>query len=132
MKTGLVKLASGSIDLSVEAGLMMLQFNASCTDALPYCHGMCCKLQLLYSAELTDAEATDMGCRVLPDDRLVMPTKVDNPNECNYLEGDLCGLHEVGQKPHGCKRWHCSPGGNPGDAEIEVRAKGWVLVPTQK
>lgn len=131
-KTELVKLPSGSIDLVHTLGLVLLQFNASCQDALPYCHAQCCKMRHLYSVPLTDAEAKRLGAIVGADDRLYLPASSVMPTDCMYLEGESCSLHAEGAKPQACIEWHCSPGGNPGDPMIKIRAKGWALVPTLK
>jgi len=50
--------------------------------------------------------------------------------KCSYQDKvtDLCRVHE--DKPSMCRKWHCSPHG-VGEG-IEVRAQGWVMLPTQK
>lgn len=137
MKNTLVTLPSGTIDLVIKqekdnAG-MYLQFNTSCEDALPYCKAMCCRIQSVYSAQMTSEEAKKFGCRTFETqdkDILIMPTK-NSPvqNECRHLkENHLCGVHAT--KPATCRSWHCSPQGK-GDG-VTVFAQGWLLLPTQK
>jgi hypothetical protein len=64
MRTQLVRVPTGSIDIVHDGPLVLLQFNCSCADALPYCHGMCCSMQMAYSAEMTQEESNRLGSRV--------------------------------------------------------------------
>lgn len=136
----LVTLQSGTIDLVEVQGELLLQFNASCMDALPYCHGMCCRMQHAYSAEITLADLLGGNEPRMPliarsamseDGRgiLVLPVKTENESECLFVDQEhMCSIHQC--KPENCRNWHCSPGG-VGEG-LKTRAIGWRLIPTQR
>jgi hypothetical protein len=128
MSTRIVNLPSGSIDIVHDGPLVLLQFNCSCADALPYCHGMCCSMQMAYSAEMTQEESNRLGSRVV-NEKLVLPVLDNKPWQCKYQSdiNGLCTVHDM--KPENCKNWHCSPQGM-GEG-ITKRAQGWVMLPTQ-
>lgn len=129
MKNTLVQLSSGTIDLVHENGKMLLQFNAECLDALPFCKGMCCKLQNYLSVQLNNKEITKFGQRVARSDETIPPGLIpvkSGTTECKYSQDNLCSVHT--HKPERCKSWHCSPGGK-GEG-ITVRSNGWLMLPS--
>jgi hypothetical protein len=133
VRNTLVQLPSGTIDLVIEErpniNRMLLQYNCSCIEALPYCQAMCCRMQQFYSAKITKEEAETLAHTRIVKDILVMPTKQDNSSECEFLSDEKkCKIHF--DKPQACKEWHCSPKG-VGD-NLKVRAQGWILLPTQE
>jgi hypothetical protein len=125
----LINLPSGSIDLitieSTNSAKLVLQFNASCEDSLPFCKAICCRMQSILSAEVKQEEIKLFGKR---NAQLFMPVKLLQENECLHLDSNtkFCKVHS--NKPYSCKSWHCSPQGK-GDGII-VRGQGWVLLPT--
>lgn len=136
MKNTLVQLPSGTIDLVIrkekDAASLFLQFNTTCAEALPYCGAMCCRMQSVYSAIMTEKEGLEFGFRTLTEqagDKLIMPTKASPLlNECKHLTSEnLCSVDNI--KPATCRNWHCSPEGK-GDGII-THAQGWLLLPTQ-
>lgn len=119
----LVELPSGSIDLLGDDRALVVQFNASCEDALPYCKAVCCKGRGHTWLELEEDEAVKFRHDRDAAGRLILRADGDR---CSYLaEGDLCSVHE--DKPHFCAAWHCSPGGV--GENITKRGEGWALIP---
>lgn len=120
---------SGTIDIKNEDGVLTLQFNCSCLDALPYCQAACCRTQQAYSSKVTEEDKKlfpILTREVMTEDgpAEVVPTKIENENECLFLDGNQkCMVHQM--KPQECKNWHCSPGG-VGEG-ITQRARGWRL-----
>jgi hypothetical protein len=86
MRTQLVRVKTGSIDIVHDGPLVLLQFNCSCADALPYCHGMCCSMQMAYSAEMTQEESNRLGSRLI-NEKLVLPVLDNKPWQCKH-QGD--------------------------------------------
>lgn len=126
----LMKLQTGTIDVVHENGNMYLQFNANCLDALPFCHGMCCKLQNNLLVQLSDKETKKFGTKKYKENEIGPNNLIQikpNTTECKYSENDLCSIHN--SKPENCKKWHCSPRGNLSDSSIVVRANGWLMLP---
>lgn len=118
----LVELSSGKIELVWNGLWVLLQFNCSCIDALPYCHAMCCRS---FSIGVQADEAHKFKTKPHPITK--QPTLLRNDlNVCQHLQGDCkCEVHT--DKPNMCRRWHCSPQGNPGDKEIIHRDAGWLI-----
>ena len=125
-KTTLVTLPSGTIDMVLEEGDVVLQFNTTCQDALPYCKAMCCRNRDKFNVPLTSEERDKfkhwhytMGYES------TYLLQYNKEKECVYLCNDLCKVHS--DKPSGCQSWHCSPGGK-GEG-ITVRGDGWTMSP---
>lgn len=122
-KLTLYSLQSGSIDIVPAAnGEPLLQFNCSCSDALPFCKAMCCKARPLYNILVPD-DRPDLNSVQHPySDSLKVLSS--NGNCCSYLSSEnRCTIHD--KKPEYCKGWHCSPGGV--GENIINRANGWIL-----
>lgn len=129
-KVNLVQLPSGSIDIVFDGITSSLEFNCSCTDALPYCNAQCCRLRSLYGVPLYETERYnfkwDKARQVKTDDGVfnILQSKPEDGSCAHLLGNGLCEVHEA--KPKNCKNWHCSPGG-VGEG-ITIRANGWILL----
>lgn len=117
----LATVPSGTIDLVFDGHEVLLQFNCSCTDAMPYCHAMCCRLRPTHNVKLTEAEAA----RLKSYRHGTLPILEHRDGHCTYLEGNACSIYA--DRPNGCATWHCSPGG-VGEG-ITMRDGGWALSP---
>jgi hypothetical protein len=125
MKHQIAKVESGTIDLVHINNQLLLQFNCSCIDAIPFCQATCCKMQHLLVVELTDKEILRLGKRKGTENLIQIKT---DSTECKFLnEKNLCSIQAT--KPEKCKSWHCSPGG-VGEG-ITYRANGWMMLPSQ-
>src|SRR5271157_249881 len=126
----LKNLESGTIDLEVISGVMFLQFNCNCEDALPYCQAMCCKMRYIYNAKISEDEANSFKNIVVKnkDGEQVRVLQWKPDFTCIYLEENKCSIHSA--KPYSCRSEHCSPRGNPNDESIVKRDKGWMLLPS--
>jgi Fe-S-cluster containining protein len=124
---------SGSIDLMWNGQFASMELNCDCLDALPVCHGACCRLRIGYSVELEPDEVDKFEHREHPTRPgvIILASKPDH-SSCLYLDDEtsLCTIHE--RRPKMCRRWHCSPGGQLNDKEIERRDAGWMLLPLRK
>src|SRR5438309_741472 len=125
----LVKVQSGSVDLVHSREGPILQFNCSCTDALPYCKGMCCGNRHVYNTILESGEEEKYASFLLHGFSHYY-LAYDTDKKCVYQDKEtgMCGIH--GDKPSGCRSWHCSPGG-VGEG-IMVRDGGWFMVPLNR
>lgn len=124
----LVDLPSGKIEFVHNGVFQILQFNASCIDALPYCKGMCCGLRSGFNVLLQVDEHGKF--RSVPHPRYpgqqMLETKPTTDN-CVYQD-DASGKCTIQHdKPWMCGAWHCSPGG-VGEG-IEHRDGGWFMTP---
>lgn len=125
-KTTLVTLPSGTIDLVLVEGDVVLQFNTTCLDALPYCHAMCCRNRDKFNVPLEPDEVDKFKSWSVWDwDKNLYLLQYNDLKECTYLCDDLCMVHD--DKPRGCSKWHCSPEGK-GEG-ITIRANGWTMSP---
>jgi hypothetical protein len=127
-KTTIREVESGTIDLVLDEGITMMQFNCSCEDALPFCKAMCCRNRPYYNILLEKDEEDKFDKKEeYPHDLSRHILQHQNGN-CSYLdESSKCKLHP--DKPRICKSWHCSPEGK-GEG-ITIRDKGWTLIPAQ-
>ena len=124
--TTLVTLPSGTIDMVLEGGEAVLQFNTTCQDALPYCKAMCCRNRDKFNVPLESDERDKYKHWQYPMfEQNVYLLQYNEDKECAYLCNDLCKVHE--DKPRGCQSWHCSPGGK-GEG-VTVRGDGWIMSP---
>lgn len=128
----LVETKSGPVELVKIGPAMFLQFNCDCSDALPYCQAMCCRMRMAYNVELTEEEAIRLkGLDAENDGRKlkVLPVKDMGSWDCAYLTDDSkCSVQE--EKPSHCRDWHCSPKGNRDDPTVTRRDMGWMMMPT--
>lgn len=128
----LVETKSGPIELVKQGPVMLLQFNCSCEDALPYCKAMCCRMRMAYNVEITEEEAARLkGMDAEKDGRKlkVLPVKDTVNWDCLYLTDESkCSVQN--EKPSHCRNWHCSPKGNPNDESIKRRDVGFVVMPS--
>lgn len=106
---------------------MLVQFNSSCTDALPVCGAMCCRMRKYYSVHLTGDEALRLESELHEGVWLLAGTK---DGDCVYLKDSRCSIYE--DRPQGCREWHCSPQGGMDDPSITKREQGWVLFPARE
>lgn len=125
----LAKVDSGTIDIVHTPQGVLLQFNCSCADAMPFCKGMCCGMRHMYNTHLSEAEALSgkysvMELTTRPDEYFLAYDQ--NTKHCIHQTPDgLCGVHS--DKPANCTNWHCSPKG-VGEG-IERRSGGWFMLP---
>jgi Fe-S-cluster containining protein len=128
--TVLEQTAKGPIQIVWNGVFASVQFNTDCLDALHLCHGMCCRSRSGYSVELEPDEVDLYWHRQHPTSKVpILQTKEDG--SCVYLtEEGRCGTYKT--RPKMCRQWHCSPHGQMGDAEIERRDAGWMLLPVRK
>lgn len=120
---------SGNIELVFTDKALTLEFNCDCMDALPYCRAMCCRLRPIVNTTVLSEERRLYAHMPHPNhpELNILQTKA-NGFDCIYLgEDDKCAVHY--HKPQSCRRYHCSPGGNPNDEQIERRDYGWMLLP---
>lgn len=125
-KMTIKELPSGTVDIVFNGIFSVLQFNCNCSDALPMCKAMCCRMRTNYNVELkaNELEKFDSQQILGKGDRSFLPAKPDA--SCLYLTDEsLCEVHN--DKPENCITWHCSPGG-VGDRLIR-RDAGWLLSP---
>jgi Fe-S-cluster containining protein len=131
-KTVLKETASGPIEASFDGVMVRLEFNCNCLDAVEICRGMCCRQRVGFSVELERDELEKFQHRPHPTREgvfLVAATE-DGLNCCYLVEPGLCSVHR--DKPRMCRKWHCSPGGEPEDRDLERRDAGWMLYPIRK
>lgn len=124
---------TGQIAIVWNGAFAAVQFNCSCLDALKFCHGMCCRWRSGYTVELTEEEAEHYAWirhPTRPDTKVLAPKK--ETMSCVYLDdaSGKCTIHSI--RPKMCRQWHCSPGGEKLDREIEKRDAGWYLMPVRK
>lgn len=123
---------SGLIAIVWNGVFASLQFNCSCLDAMHLCHGMCCTRRAGYSVELEESEKGryfSVPHPTRPDVEILAST-IDG-SRCVYQKEDgLCSIHL--DRPKMCRQWHCSPGGEMTDKQIERRDAGWQLLPVRK
>jgi len=119
------------IDFVRQGPFMLIQFNASCDEALPVCQAMCCRMRKYYSVPLTPDEAKLLrGTWTEKDGQAVCLLDGEENGDCVYLSGDRCLVYD--DRPQACREWHCSPQGGLSDPEIVKRENGWVLFPARE
>ncbi len=118
-------LPSGTIDIVQVGAVSLLQFNASCKDALPYCKGMCCGSRYAYNVILEPEEVAAYASVKVKDQDVLAFDPADM--RCIYQdkEGHHCKIYE--DRPSMCRQWHCSPEGK-GEG-INFRGLGFFLAP---
>lgn len=107
---------------------MFVQFNSPCSESVPTCQAMCCRMRRYYSVPLTEEEVA-----IYPHTKNsegVMVLKGKQNGDCVYLDGTRCSIYDT--RPKGCREWHCSPEGGLGDPEIRKRGDGWVMFPAME
>lgn len=115
---------SGPIQVFWNGVFSAVQFNCDCIDALHLCHGMCCTRRAGFSVVLEEDELNSFEHK-----NGILAAKPDGMS-CLYLtERGTCGIYE--RRPRMCRKWHCSPKGQPNDFEIERRDAGWMLLPVR-
>jgi hypothetical protein len=122
---------SGPIELVYVAGELRMQFNCACSDALPICRAMCCRLRTYYNVAVDADEAAAYNLEPPPGPGYDAVLRVNHEHDCcGYLNphADTCSIQAT--KPRACRRWHCSPGGQ-GDGITEY-GDGWALLPAKK
>jgi Fe-S-cluster containining protein len=128
--TTLVEVKSGKIELvfNRDMGYSTLQFNCECTDAMPYCKAMCCRLRQGFSVLLRPDEISKYKNRPFPrDPELRIVDNSPDGKSCYYLDSDeaKCTIH--GEHPQMCKDYHCSPEGK--GFGVKYRDGGWLWTP---
>jgi Fe-S-cluster containining protein len=123
---------SGKIEIVWDGTFTRVEFNCDCTEANPICRGMCCRWRTGYSVELEPEEEPYYESIPHPtrkDVRILSPNK--DRTWCTYFDENkgLCKIYKT--RPKMCRQWHCSPGGQPEDTEIERRDAGWALFPVR-
>lgn len=121
---------TGKIEIVDQDGLMLLQFNCACEDAMPYCKGMCCRMRGVYNVALLPGEENKFKSEPHPKTPglNIIASKQNKQMSCAYQDDSngFCMVHN--DKPVGCSKWHCSPeGGDP--MVITHRDGGWVMLP---
>lgn len=120
------EVASGKIEVVFNGVFSVMQFNCACSDALPYCKALCCRLRTSYTVILQKDEIGKFKSKPHPHSP-GLEILQDSGGNCTYLDEDaLCGVHEAG-KPWACTAFHCSPEGK-GEG-ITHRQGGWFLSP---
>jgi Fe-S-cluster containining protein len=124
----LKEVPSGKIELVWNGTYSTLQFNGECTEMLPYCKAMCCRLRQGFTVLLEDSEVAKYKNRPFPQDpQLRVLERSEDGNSCYYLDAEksLCTIH--GQHPLMCQKYHCSPGGK--GHGVKHRDGGWLWTP---
>ena len=125
------EVASGKIEIIWNGVFSRVEMNCSCLDALPLCHGMCCKNRSGYAVELEQDEIYFYQHRWHPTRDVAILSVKEDGSSCIYFDDKkgMCTIHE--RRPRMCRRWHCSSGGQIDDKEIERRDAGWMLLPVR-
>lgn len=131
LRTVLRETPNGPIEIvMLNHEVLSLQFNTTCTDALPICKAICCRMRSSFAVQLEPDELAKFK-------HIQNPTTPGRPelrilqsapdgHTCTYLTPESrCEVHA--DKPRHCSVWHCSPGGK-GDG-VKYRALGWALLP---
>lgn len=129
-RTLIAEVPSGKIEIVFDGVTARMEFNCECLDALPYCHGMCCRLRTNFTVILRPEEIAKFEHRPFPHNTdLKILQHNESDASCVYLKEDKCSVHESG-KPWACRSFHCSPAG-VGEGVL-YRQNGWLLSPWQR
>tara|TARA_R110002020_G_C16018930_1_gene751796 strand:- start:232 stop:654 length:423 start_codon:yes stop_codon:yes gene_type:complete len=121
--------SGGSIEIKEIDGALWVQFNGSCSEMLPHCRAICCRLRPMVNAPLsTIGEISKFRSKRNPNhkDQFVLQSE---GGHCTYLtDSNQCEVHS--DKPKVCAGWHCSPGGVDEDGKpYPNTGRGWALTP---